>query len=578
MLQLEVAAKREKGRRVFDMISKMLYMPSVGDDETLAAMLQFKEAKELKKGDRLVLSSTVRPEENLDTVLHFQIEAISLMPYEGYHMGMIIFEISSTVQEATMGPKGTSFRMTVVDFQTAEEDMVRDEQKLELNDELIVFVKEAQKNLKILTLNEGITLPKRAEKKKEVEKLTGKEHIKIFSELSSICGDGRESRESVKKIKDVRRALSWMRMTVDAKISLMCVTEGGLKPSTYLLEMILTASRDYLSGNELISAGASWQEIQHFPLMRNLRIMNNKEFFQDFAVQGTWEETKNGKLLDQFLPMGETVNDDDVVQLVRILRNMEIVTRISHGSVWEDVFKIIIQKLESGALGRSNPPQIKWIIGETWESCSNALREDSNTIILTSHGIQTSYDIDNVQEVVKLFKSRISNIPETDYATGMEFEKRYKERKIMETTESHKSRLALATKHSREEGKTDEEPPWKVTVQGSVKPAPGGSSRSGGKSRKLTDYEVEKSLGRTTKNEPFLCIFNLRYQLLNAKNDCKKGEECGRDHYQKGLKGTPGYRWTLQTLSKQVEGAPLKILNKIDKGNLLEELKTEFSA
>ena len=95
--------------------------------------------------------------------------------------------------------------------------------------------------------------------------------------------------------------------------------------------------------------------------------------------------------------------------------------------------------------------------------------------------------------------------------------------------------------------------------------------------RKSPEYEQEMALGRPTDKEPYLCIFNLRYQLMNAKRDCNKGANCTRDHYDRKLKGTAGYRWTLATLSKEVQGAPAKILKSADKIKLVEELTAEFS-
>ena len=87
MLQKEITIKREKGRGVFNLIKKMHYEQSVGEDETLAAMLQLKRAKDLKKGDRLVLSSAIKPEENLDNVASFNIQAAALIPTEGSNSG-----------------------------------------------------------------------------------------------------------------------------------------------------------------------------------------------------------------------------------------------------------------------------------------------------------------------------------------------------------------------------------------------------------------------------------------------------------------------------------------------------------
>lgn len=48
----------------------------------------------------------------------------------------------------------------------------------------------------------------------------------------------------------------------------------------------------------------------------------NKEAFHDNdnAVYGIWDETKHGKLLDQFMTVGDRANDDSTEQLAYILR------------------------------------------------------------------------------------------------------------------------------------------------------------------------------------------------------------------------------------------------------------------
>ena len=79
-----------------------------------------------------------------------------------------------------------------------------------------------------------------------------------------------------------------------------------------------------------------WQEIESFTRVENLRILQDKERFQDFAVNGTWDKKKNGELLDQFLPANEVVDDESPEQLARLLRNMGIVMIIGLGRITVD--------------------------------------------------------------------------------------------------------------------------------------------------------------------------------------------------------------------------------------------------
>jgi hypothetical protein len=71
-------------------------------------------------------------------------------------------------------------------------------------------------------------------------------------------------------------------------------------------------------------------------------------------------------------------------------------------------------------------------------------------------------------------------------------------------------------------------------------------------------------------------MFNLRHQLLGFKEDCLKIGDCIRDHYDATKRGTPGYAWTLHTMSEQVEKASESVLTKGNKRKLVEAIEQEF--
>ena len=216
----EVSSKRAKGRTIFGLMAKLEYNANIGQNETLATMFQLKKAKDLKKGDRLILPSGVKDGDEEE----IRVGEEDFLKSEGSSNGMVIFEVSSLPQIATIGPKGMSLRMTVLDFQTTEVKKVKEELGLDHEEEILVFVKEADYNKEMLALNEFIVLTKQDEKKKELASAsTGKEHLSIFAELGKTVADrdGREYKESMTKIKNVRKSLPWMRKTIEDKVAVM---------------------------------------------------------------------------------------------------------------------------------------------------------------------------------------------------------------------------------------------------------------------------------------------------------------------------------------------------------------------
>lgn len=249
------------------------------------------------------------------------------------------------------------------------------------------------------------------------------------------------------------------------------------------------------------------------------------------------------------------------------------------------MLKPLARKIEGGEIGRINTPQVKWVIEETWGTCNSVLREDANTVTMRKrdHGETTSFNVNNIEEVVKFFRTQFDSIPETTYATGSEFAAMQLRRKPSILLETHKTKAIGQTfKHERTGESSEERLPKKVatTEQSGSKHSTavkttGDVRLKGGKSE---EYKREKALGQPTDKEPYLCIFNLRYQYLGAKQDCKKGSSCDRDHFDRALKKTQGYRWTLTTLSNQINGAAETILKIADKKKLMEALREEFSS
>jgi hypothetical protein len=368
-----------------------------------------------------------------------------------------------------------------------------------------------------------------------------------------------------------------LRKSVENKQAEMVVSEGGLKTGAWYLERIKSASREHLNGTMgAVDENGKWQEIQNFTRVEKLRIMSDREAFQEFAVLGTWDSSKRGNLLNQFLPPEETVDDNDISQLMRILTNAQIVLTIAHGSPWRDIFTPIIQRMENGTIGRAHTAQIKSVVEETWDSCNLSLQDDSATTSLSVGGIPKHFNVDNLEEVISMFKTRFSSIQETTWILAAEVNTS-QEKKKNELLETAK---VMGKKRDKSDN-SDECPPYKK------QPVIGGKTvqySTSSKGNYQTNQSQSKGKGANLPTRPstqaspssWLCLWNLKYQLLNTTDDCKKVGNCGREHYDRSKKGTPGYQWTLATVTKQVEKASALVVSAAEKKKLLDAVKKEF--
>ena len=101
----------------------------------------------------------------------------------------------------------------------------------------------------VLVLNDNMEVP--VTKPVEGEKgprAIGKEHLSTFSDRKLADDDGKESsKESVRKLRDIRKSVSFLRKTESVRHSEVVVQEGGLKLDHCYLTRLETASRDYIN-------------------------------------------------------------------------------------------------------------------------------------------------------------------------------------------------------------------------------------------------------------------------------------------------------------------------------------------
>jgi hypothetical protein len=569
-----IASRNEVGKKLVSLSMKLRYAESVKNNEILSMAFHLKATKDLKKGDKWLIPSGVVF--NQDATI--SVEEEDFFPLEGTERGMIVLEVASTVLQRTMGAKGLSFQAVVLNIESAEMASVAERYGFVKDEEVLIFVGEESFAVLVPVLNEAVVAAKKKEGRKEAIPI-GKRHLSIFAGKSGeIEEDGKGERENVMKIREIRKTASWLRKSVEAKQGIMVLNEGGFKKDTYYLERLTLASREHLSDEMMhCEMDGKWQEIQNFRAVENLRIMSNKGAFQDFVVHGTWDTEKYGCLLDQFISNDERINDSNAVQLTQIMRNMSIVMKMAHGTVWADAFAPIIARLERGAVGRVEPAHTKFVLGETWESCNLTLQGDDNTANLRVGGVDKVYNLDNVDEVVKMFKDRFEGVPETDLASKSEFEKNQSKKKVSAIPTRSNAWESGRKHHLRAEKDDDESSARKVVVSEKGNPSkritgmiPSGNPREPQRTKGTVPSKLKGAI-------PWLCMFNLRHQLLGFKEDCLKIGDCNRDHYDATKRGTPGYAWTLQTMSEQVGKASESVLTKGNKKKLVEAIKQEFA-
>lgn len=567
-------ASKSKGDKIVNVLGFGNYTDSVTkNNHILAQMCQMKCAKDLKKADRIIVASGLHNRGEVEEP--FEINDTDLLPGDTVEdSGSLIFEVSTPLVKSSLGAEGWNFNMKLLNIETRNKEEVSTKWDLKIDEEVAIFIKDDMKNKRILVLNEGIVLPK-AEKKKE-SKAIGATHLKLFAKIETTEEEGKEgknTRENTLRTIAIRKSLQWLRTTVGAKQSEMVVQEGGLKKDVWYLHRISAASKEYLSQSIMRTEDdeGKWQGIDNYIRVEGVKIMQDKDAFQDYIVLGVWDVKKRGKLLDQFLLSTDIVDEESSEQLATILTRKEVILKMSHGSIWEGAFKKTIERIGRGALGRVCPPQTRYTIEEAWESISRTLNEDDNIVrSRTAAGIK-HYDLEKIGDVINMVKDRFDGIPETTYETENEFRKLCLKstRKSMDD-----GKKTSGKKHEIELCHEEEEP----YVKKQLPKGGGGGKQTSWATRTSTSYST-KEKGKESKEAktPWLCMYNLKYQFIGAKEDCKKVGNCGRDHFNKALKGRKDYHWTLKALTEQVQRSSEIVTNKEDKKKIITALQKEFA-
>lgn len=529
-------------------------------------MCHLKKMSDLKKGDRLVLPSGYY---NKQTEVENEVAGEHYIPQEGMEYGTLVFEVKTPVEERTMLSKGIMFDMSLTNIESmATLTAVEDSWGIKRDEELSVFIPETVMDKVVLLLNDTVKFPKPAEKEKDARQI-GKEHLHSFSGGKTMEVDGKESRESMRRIRDIRTTLPMLRKTECERHSEFVVLEGGLKPNYCYLDRLATASRDYIEGNAT-AVGSKWKGINMFRGVGNLRILQNKEAFNNFAILGTWDEDKHGRLMNQFLSVDESPNDDSPTQLATISRNMQTILQIAHGLHWNEVLDPFSKKITDGLVGEVCPAHIKTEMDEAWKACSHSLREDSNVVSLQIDEASKTYRMDSSSDVVEMVKDHFNAIKETSFKALQRFQKAQTEQ------EATSKAMTTAKKHELKIEETSRAPSKKPRMGEKDTNAP--KQPNSVSTRRKAGNTGSKSTDTSKDSQPMLCIFNLKYFLLRTGKDCNKGEACDRQHYSRSLKESNDYHWNEERVTEQIKKARTFIISESDKVKLLEAVKTEFKA
>ena len=514
----------------------------------------------MKKGDRIVLpfAAAVGEEEEVeiaDGEMFAEVET---------ECGFLIFEVRIANQKA----KGISLSITLRACEVHEDVKWEERTDFSLNEEMQMKVTEANKNNKIYVLDESMPrLPERAQKAEVKQTSIGKKHLEIFNEVDSIKDDGKGG-ENLRRRREIRRTLSFLRKTDAGLHTEMILTEGGFKQNASYRERIDAANNDNLGlVGGVTKANDKWEGIEGYSRIKNLRLWRNEAAFDDFVINGVWDEAKHGKLLDHFLTEGEKVDDQSAEQLTLIMRNAQATLKVAHGKAWHDVMSTVIDKLENGRLGSVDTAHIKSVVGETWEACSRTLREDDNILSLTVAGTTKSYELDNVQSVVEMFRDRFEGIPETTFESAKRFENRAQREKV--TQQKNPGNRVAGKKRDRDEVEETGSKLQITTGKGQPKKLPGAN--------KSLPQRVEFVRGepKNTEEKEMLCLFDLKHQLLKTATGCLKGKDCNRHHFNSTkLKSQSDYYWTYERMWVHVSTTRTnRALKDKEKEDLLKALK-----
>lgn len=556
-------AKVLQGDRVVLMLEKTKYNTSIQENEVLSAMISEKAYKDLKKGDRIILPS-LAIFHDLETDL--EIDDGDLFAEDDSDFGFVVFEIKVVTQKA----KGVSISVTLTSIEVCKSEDWESRAGFALNEEMQMAIPDTKKSAKVYALDESV--PRTGAKKEEAKSITiGKKHLQMFGDMELTAEDSTSKGGNRATRQAIRKTLSYIRKAEESLHSEVVVTEGGFKQNCSYLDRIAAAHRDHLglTGGVTKEEG-KWIGVSGFARISGLRLMKNKEAFQEFIVNGTWDKNKYGHLLNQFLSEDERVNDNSVEQLTSIMRSSQSILKVSYGLVWQEVMGVIISKLENGELAVVNTPQVKATIEETWEVCNRTLREDENMVTWTLSEVTKSYKLDNISNVVEMYKDRFSSIPETTYVTGELFRKQIE---AQHSLVSEKVGNQLSGKKRDKEDGDGFSAPRKLQGTGTGQSKQLGIVPLSRAQKKEFVRDGEKKTGNSEIE--YLCLFDLKHQLLRGvRIGCKKGRDCERHHFDRSLFKTPDYYWTAERMQVQVVKTKVGVvMDEKEKESLIKVLK-----
>ena len=123
MFEIFSASKR-KGDKIINILAFANYGDSVTrDNELLAQMCQMREAKDLKKGDRIIVASGLHNREIEEVA--FVIEDTELLPGDAVEdNGILVFEVCTPLTKSTLGTEGWNCNLKMLNIETRDKEEV----------------------------------------------------------------------------------------------------------------------------------------------------------------------------------------------------------------------------------------------------------------------------------------------------------------------------------------------------------------------------------------------------------------------------------------------------------------------
>ena len=143
MFQLFTAAK-VKGGKIVNLLARMIYTDSVTkDNEVLGQMCQMKGGKDLKKGDRLIIASGFHNQAGVEAI---EVNDTDLLPGDTVEdSGILVFELITPLVESSMGAKGWTCNLKLLNIETKNGDDISRKWDLRVDEEVAIFIKDELK-------------------------------------------------------------------------------------------------------------------------------------------------------------------------------------------------------------------------------------------------------------------------------------------------------------------------------------------------------------------------------------------------------------------------------------------------